>query len=87
MRVYGYDLQAKYDGRYDADGGEEKFLASVVAGSDAAPVVQAVEQVRDPVALFVKFPLMARGVLALKTFRGAGGNLNRPEFTGEFLVQ
>jgi hypothetical protein len=70
----GQDSQPEHDGRCDADGGEEQLTASVVAGGDATPVLEAREQVLDPVTLLVEFPVVAGGGLAPAPGRDAGGN-------------
>lgn len=59
----GQDSQPEHDCRSDADGGEEKFAASVVTCRDPAPVLEAGEKVLDPVSLLVERPIVPGGVL------------------------
>lgn len=47
-------IEPEDDGCGDADGGHEGMCASVVAGMDAAPVLEFAEHVLDPVALAVE---------------------------------
>ena len=44
------DSQPEHDGSCDQVGGEEPLTASMIAGGDAAPILQRGEQVVDPVS-------------------------------------
>ena len=54
----------------DTDGGEEELAASVVAGGDPAPVLEASEEVLDPVTLLVERSVVAGRILAPTPGRG-----------------
>lgn len=69
---YGQDSQREHDGCGGADGGEEHLAASVAAGSDPAPVLDAGEQVLDAVALPAERAVMASRVPAPALGRYAG---------------
>ena len=73
-RTEGHDAQPEHDGCGDADGGEEELAASVIAGRDAAPVLEAGKEVLDPVALPVELAVVAGRVSAPTPGRDARGN-------------
>lgn len=71
----GSGLTTEHDGCSDADGGKEQLTASVVAGGDAAPVLEARKEVLDSVALLVVLPVVTGGYLP----PAPGGELRSPE--------
>lgn len=54
-----------FDDCCDSDGGGEQVPASVVAGGDSAPVLEAREWTRDSVVLYLVFRLVDRVCCAL----------------------
>ena len=59
------------DGSGDADGGHEGVRAAIVAGVDAAPVLELAEHILDAVTLAVELPVVRDWHLAVDLGRDA----------------
>lgn len=56
-------MQPKHDGRCDAVGREEKFATAIISSGDSAPVLEAREEVFDPVAVLLELTVVPGRVL------------------------